>query len=353
MMVQCGNSVCRVAKLQSPKRAFFHRDSALGQVAAANKPSAKRAARMKTCVSTASQSSSISEEQHSIEFDFACPICTTTHFKLCQKRGKPTGNLTCPRCQRTFSASSASVDLTLTSGVQQKVYKQRSWGGTEIFRSPLVSRAYERGWRQGFIWAGFPGVDRETEIALEYLKPAYGEVLVDMSCGSGLFSRRFLASDKFSGVIAADFSESMLREARSYFDQDTSLNSDKYILVRADVARLPFATGSLAAINASAAIHCWPNPQAALAEISRCLRPGGVLVASTFLSGTAPLGQILGNDDVVRPLRGLEPTTGSYRWWDEDELKDLCTAVGLQGFERERDNRFIMFTVKKPELHAD
>lgn len=59
---------------------------------------------------------------------------------------------------------------------------------------------------------------------------------------------------------------------------------------------------AVAAIHAGAAIHCWPNPQAALAEISRVLRPGGVFVASTFLNFTAPLGQLVGNDDLVAPL---------------------------------------------------
>lgn len=84
-----------------------------------------------------------------------------------------------------------------------------------------MSFAYERGWRQGFSWAGeggaglkagqecvvhpptswcfpcnppwlsgFPGVDKEFDMAMDYLHPAYGSVLVDMSCGSGLFSRR-------------------------------------------------------------------------------------------------------------------------------------------------------------------
>lgn len=53
--------------------------------------------------------------------------------------------------------------------------------------------------------AGFPGVDKEYELAMDYLQPAQGEVLVDMSCGSGLFTRRFLASKRFAGVIAADF----------------------------------------------------------------------------------------------------------------------------------------------------
>ena len=42
--------------------------------------------------------------------------------------------------------------------------------------------------------------------------------------------------------------------------------------------------------------------QAALAEISRVLAPGGVFVASTFMDAGAPLGQIIG-DEAVRPLR--------------------------------------------------
>jgi hypothetical protein len=107
------------------------------------------------------------------------------------------------------------------------------------------------------------------------------------------------------------------------------------MLLRADVGRLPFATGSVAALHAGAAIHCWPNPTAAVcldsavmlplcsftreggltlsqasrtlqvAEISRVLQPGGVFVASTFLKASAPLGQLLNNDDIVRPLNAV------------------------------------------------
>lgn len=214
--------------------------------------------------------------------------------------------------------------------------------------------AYERGWRQSFAWAGFPGVDKEFEMAMERLQPAHGQVIVDMSCGSGLFSRRFLSSGKFAGVVAADFSESMLKEAKQYFDQDSSLDTDRYMLARMDVARQPFPTGSVSAIHAGAAIHCWPDPQAALAEISRVLKPGGVFVASTFLKPIAPLGQVLG-DDAVRPLEQLidgvsmANMSQSMRWWDEGELRELCEAVGLQGFTRERTFRFILFSVTKPK----
>lgn len=35
-------------------------------------------------------------------------------------------------------------------------------------------------------------------------------------------------------------------------------------LVRADVSRLPFASGSVDAIHAGAALHCWPSPSNAV-----------------------------------------------------------------------------------------
>ena len=42
----------------------------------------------------------------------------------------------------------------------------------------------------------------------------------------------------------------------------------KYTIVRLDAGRLPFETGSLAAIHAGAALHCWPNPALAVSHTS-------------------------------------------------------------------------------------
>ena len=65
----------------------------------------------------------------------------------------------------------------------------------DLFTSPSVSFAYERGWRQGFAAAGFPGADEEFRLATEYFGPVIegrkdgvggeGSVLVDMSCATG------------------------------------------------------------------------------------------------------------------------------------------------------------------------
>jgi quercetin dioxygenase-like cupin family protein/SAM-dependent methyltransferase len=44
---------------------------------------------------------------------------------------------------------------------------------------------------------------------------------------------------------------------------------------------LPFATGSLGAVNCSHALELLPSPREALREVARCLRPGGVFTAVT------------------------------------------------------------------------
>lgn len=60
----------------------------------------------------------------------------------------------------------------------------------DLFTSPAVSFAYERGWRQGFAQAGFPGADVESEMAMDYFAPVVARapdssVVVDMSCATG------------------------------------------------------------------------------------------------------------------------------------------------------------------------
>lgn len=65
----------------------------------------------------------------------------------------------------------------------------------------------------------------QFEMAQEYFKPAGGGLLVDVSCGSGLFSRKFAKSGAYSKVIALDFSENMLRQCYDYVKQDDTIST--------------------------------------------------------------------------------------------------------------------------------
>eukprot|EP01023_Acetabularia_acetabulum_P035014 TRINITY_DN3296_c0_g1_i6.p2 TRINITY_DN3296_c0_g1~~TRINITY_DN3296_c0_g1_i6.p2 ORF type:complete len:190 (-),score=18.82 TRINITY_DN3296_c0_g1_i6:364-933(-) len=185
-----------------------------------------------------------------------------------------------------------------------------------------------------------------------FLSDVKGGTLLDVSCGSGLFTRRFLTSQEFKKVIAIDFSESMLRETKQRIqNQAASQYIDDVQLIRADVGRLPFKSSSFSAIYSGAAIHCWPSPQQAFTEISRILKPGGVFVASTFLFFPFLFEQLVG-DEVVAQAKRLTSNifrNPSFNYLIERDLKDLAESVGLENFKSYKVNRFILFSVSKPQ----
>ncbi|KAJ7550283.1 hypothetical protein O6H91_07G092300 [Diphasiastrum complanatum] len=101
-------------------------------------------------------------------------------------------------------------------------------------------------------------------MAQEMLVPAHGQFIMDLSCGSGLFTKRFLASEEYNLVIGADYSEAMLEQCLGFLENETRKYMMNVVLMRADAGRLPFLTSSLAAVHAGAAIHCWPQPLTAV-----------------------------------------------------------------------------------------
>jgi ubiquinone/menaquinone biosynthesis C-methylase UbiE len=107
-------------------------------------------------------------------------------------------------------------------------------------------------------------------------------------------------------------------------------------LLRADVARLPFAHASLAGAHAGAALHMWPDPDAAIAEVGRVLRPGGVFVASTFA-----------HREPLRPLTTAFQAASSARVFEVEELAGMCRTHGLRQFTAERRGALVMFAATR------
>jgi ubiquinone/menaquinone biosynthesis C-methylase UbiE len=198
----------------------------------------------------------------------------------------------------------------------------------DLFTSPSVSFAYERGWRQGFNQAGFPGPDREFEMAKEYFAPALAQssVVVDMSCATGLFTRRFAAEDVYDRVLGCDYSDSMLTEARRRIESEpklAKLKNTKLELIRLDVGQIPMRNSSIDALHAGAAMHCWPDLDAGLSEIYRVLKPGGRYFATTFLAQYFTALQNLdgGNSN---------PSQMAFQYFTStDKLRDLLLRNGF------------------------
>ncbi|KAH1253353.1 putative methyltransferase, chloroplastic [Glycine soja] len=302
----------------------------------------------------------------------ACPVC----YDSLTWNGDPgfsvdtiTGSsFQCSTCQKTYIGNQTHLDLTATGGA--KSYGESMPASTELFRHsilanlgttghrcrmdmnklvlimvPLISFLYERGWRQTFsVWGGFPGPEKEFELMKGFLKPILGGNIIDASCASGLFSRLFAKSGLFSFIVALDYSENMLQQCYEFIQQEENFPKENFILVRADISRLPFVSSSVDAVHAGAALHCWPSPLAAVAEISRVLRPGGVFVATTYILD-GPFSVI----PFLSSLRqNVRQVSGSYIFLSERELEDLCRACGLVGFKCIRNGLFVMISATKP-----
>jgi ubiquinone/menaquinone biosynthesis C-methylase UbiE len=222
----------------------------------------------------------------------------------------------------------------------------------DLFTNPAVSYAYERGWRQGFAAAGFPGPDTESVMAMDYFAPVVARVptnetsvVVDMSCATGLFTRRFALSEKYGRVLGCDYSPSMLAEARRRIDSDPRLSpragggrrglsrtvkpvSTQLTLVRLDVGQIPMQTESVHCLHAGAAMHCWPDLNAAASEIYRVLKPGGRYFATTFLSTYfSAISSIDGQ-------AGTAPSQQAFQYFESvDTLRELLVQGG---FEKEK-----------------
>ena len=76
---------------------------------------------------------------------------------------------------------------------------------------------------------------------------------------------------------------------------------------------LPFATGSLGAVNCAHALELLPSPREALREVARCLRPGGVFTAVTVRRADRPTARFFQRRHEeavgVRPFTPTELTT--------------------------------------------
>lgn len=113
--------------------------------------------------------------------------------------------------------------------------------------------------------------------------------VLDVPCGGGV-TLRDLPVGADLRFVAADISPAML--ART-----TDEAARRGIAIEAaleDVQHLTFDDASFDLVLAFTSLHCFPDPERALAELTRVLRPGGRIVGSTMLRGAPSLRGRLG-----------------------------------------------------------
>ena len=97
--------------------------------------------------------------------------------------------------------------------------------------------------------------------------------VLDIPCGGGV-AFRGLRPERELDYVAADLSPVMLRRARAEADRR---GLHWIALAEADVESLLFEDRSFDLVVTYTGLHCFPDPPAAIVEMTRVLRPGGEL----------------------------------------------------------------------------
>lgn len=110
------------------------------------------------------------------------------------------------------------------------------------------------------------------------LLPARRHAAADLGAGAGLLLPALL--EKFDRIIAIDSSPNMLQIAADFLQQQKPARAGDCELRLGELEHLPIRDACVDAAIALMVLHHVPNPQDALAEAFRILRPGGILVVA-------------------------------------------------------------------------
>ena len=112
----------------------------------------------------------------------------------------------------------------------------------------------------------------ESRLLLEMVKPSREEQILDVGCGTGVFTLDLLTAG--SRVTGLELSLPMLRRAGK------KAAGYPFHMVQGDMRRLPFADDSFDKTVSVTAIEFLEDARPGVAELFRVTRPGGVVVVA-------------------------------------------------------------------------
>ena len=141
-----------------------------------------------------------------------------------------------------------------------------------------------------------------------------GRKALEIATGPGLLAKKVAyAADT---MIATDYSEGMISTAKK------GGYPDNLTFEVADATALPYADNSFDVVIIANALHVMSDPEKALSEIDRVLKPKGVLIAPNFINHQGGLGSRIWSK--ILNLAGVK----FEHQWSLEDYKDFLNKNG-------------------------
>ena len=192
------------------------------------------------------------------------------------------------------------------------------------FDRETVEQAYDR-WAPVYdlVFGGVFSKGRKAAIAATN---KIGGRVLEVGVGTGISLPLYAPHLRIYGT---DISEAMLQKAKKRVDEFSLKNVEGLAVM--DAENLEFPDDSFDVVMAQYVVTAVPNPEKALDDFARVLRPGGELIILTRVSADAGMRRFIERrlQPVVRPLgfRTAEFAWSRYAQW-------LATARGMELAER-------------------
>ena len=168
-----------------------------------------------------------------------------------------------------------------------------------------------------------------------------GKEVLELATGPGLLAKRIAPVTK--RMLATDYSAGMIAEAK----KGACPKNLRFEV--ADALSLPYADASFDAVIIVNALHLLPEPERALREIARVLRPDGILIAPNFVKKRERLAGRCW--ELLLALAGLRFTNQ----WTAEEYRAFLEKYGWEVlFYKERRARMpLLYTECKRKSKRD